>query len=166
MSNSSKPHTLSNELLKDILDILDADPDRSINIDRRAYLSVESFRLPSPPVPSRAHDIGNFRLTCRRFGEIGIPYQFTKVATRFSRHGLDRLDKICSQSHLAKHTRKFSYLVPYFYVEGRDMQTMARPCSPDSSKAGRSSNSFLHRRASIRPGSLQLCSRTKPTIND
>ncbi|KAL8967247.1 MAG: hypothetical protein Q9197_005533 [Variospora fuerteventurae] len=120
MSKSSNPRDLSNELLKDILDIIDADPDRSINIDRRAYLSVESFRLPSPPLPSRAHDIGNFRLTCRRFAEIGIPYQFTKVATRFSRHGLDRLDKICSQSHLAKHTRKFSYLVPYFYVEGRE----------------------------------------------
>lgn len=119
MSESPNLHTLSNELLKDVLDILDADPDRSVNIDRRAYLSVESFRLPSPPVPSCAQDVGNFRLTCRRFAEIGIPYQFTKVATRFSRHGLERLDRICGQSHLAKHTRKFSYLVPYFYVEGR-----------------------------------------------
>ncbi|KAL8897256.1 MAG: hypothetical protein Q9207_007304 [Kuettlingeria erythrocarpa] len=119
---SKPPHlqTLSNELLKDILDLLDADPDRSVNIDRRAYLSVESFRLPSPPVPSRAQDVGNFRLTCRRFAEAGVPYQFTKLATRFSPHGLERLDNICSQSHLAKHTRKFSYLVPYFYVEGRE----------------------------------------------
>lgn len=166
MSKSSDPRDLSNELLKDILDIIDADPDRSINIDRRAYLSVESFRLPSPPVPSRAHDIGNFRLTCRRFAEIGIPYQFTKVATRFSRHGLDRLDKICSQSHLAKHTRKFSYLVPYFYVEGRDLQTMAGPYSPDNMKAGKKSNCFLSPRASTRVGSPQLSSRTKPMIND
>ncbi|KAL8826066.1 MAG: hypothetical protein Q9170_007550 [Blastenia crenularia] len=118
MPSNPNLQTLSNELLKDVLDFIDADPDRSINIDRRAYLSVESFRLPSPPVPSRAHDVGNFRLTCRRFAEIGIPYQFSKVATRFSHHGLERLDKICSQRHLAKHTRKFSYLVPYFYVEG------------------------------------------------
>lgn len=118
MSSTPNLPNLSNELLKDILDFIDADQDRSINIDRRAYLSVESFRLPSPPVPSRAHDIGNFRLTCRRFAETGIPYQFAKVATRFSHHGLERLDKICSQRHLAEHTRKFSYLVPYFYIQG------------------------------------------------
>ncbi|KAL8667769.1 MAG: hypothetical protein Q9168_007181 [Polycauliona sp. 1 TL-2023] len=111
---------LSNELLKDVLDCIEADPDRTVNIDRRAYLSVESFRLPSLPEPSRAQDIGNFRLVCRRFAEIGIPYQFAKLATRFSRHGLERLERISSCSHLAKHTRKFSYLVPYFYVEGRE----------------------------------------------
>lgn len=109
---------LSNELLKDVLEYIESDPDRTVSIDRRAYLSVESFRLPSPPVPSRAQDIGNFRLVCRQFSEIGIPYQFSRIATRLSRHGLDRLDKISSQAHLAKHTRKFSYLVPYFYVEG------------------------------------------------
>ena len=118
MSRPSGLQRLSNELLKDILDCIEADPDRSISIDRRAYLSVESFRLPSPPVPSRAHDIGSFRLVCRRFAEIAIPYQFTKIATRFSRQGLTRLEKICSRGYLAKHTRKFSYLVPYFYVEG------------------------------------------------
>ncbi|KAL9026440.1 MAG: hypothetical protein Q9196_004895 [Gyalolechia fulgens] len=120
MSNIPNLHALSNELLKDILDFIAADQDRSVNIDHRAYLSVESFRLPSPPVPSRAHDVGNFRLTCRRFAEMGIPYQFAKVATRFSCHGLERLDKICSQGHLAKHTRKFSYLVPYFYIQGTE----------------------------------------------
>ncbi|KAL8767297.1 MAG: hypothetical protein Q9209_006135 [Squamulea sp. 1 TL-2023] len=125
---------LSNELLKDVLDCIEADPDRTVNIDRRAYLSVESFRLPSLLEPSRAQDIGNFRLVCRRFAEIGVPYQFAKIATRFSRHGLERLDKICSHSHLAKHTRKFSYLVPYFYVEGREqieqlLESKSRHCS-------------------------------------
>ncbi|KAL8900925.1 MAG: hypothetical protein Q9192_000807 [Flavoplaca navasiana] len=114
------PLALSNELLKDVLDCIESDPERTVNIDRRAYLSVESFRPPSLPEPSRAQDIGNFRLVCRRFAEIGIPYQFAKVATRFSKHGLERLDKICSHNHLAKHTRKFSYLVPYFYVEGSE----------------------------------------------
>ena len=81
---------LSNELLKEILDHVDADPDRSVSIDRRAYLSVESFRPPSPPLPSRAQDIGNFRLVCRRFSENGIPYQFTRIATRFSLSGFKR----------------------------------------------------------------------------
>lgn len=109
---------LSNELLKDILDHVESDPERSVSIDRRAYLSVESFRPPSPPPPSRAQDIGNFRLVCRRFAELAVPYQFTKIATRFSRSGFRRLDHICSKGYLAKYTRKFSYLVPCFYGEG------------------------------------------------
>ena len=78
---------LSNELLKEILDNVDTNPEPCMNIDRRAYLSVESFRPPSPPLPSRAQDIGNFRLVCRRFSESAIPYQFTRVATRFSAEG-------------------------------------------------------------------------------
>ena len=110
---------LSNELLKDILDQIESDPERSVSIDRRAYLSVESFRPPSPPLPSRAQDIGNFRLVCRRFAELGIPHQFTRIATRFSIAGFQRLDRICSRNNLAKHTKKFSYLIPFFYVEGR-----------------------------------------------
>ncbi|MCJ1308889.1 hypothetical protein MMC25_002544 [Agyrium rufum] len=114
---------LSNELLKDILDFIEADPDRGVPVDRRAYLSVESFRLPDPPPPQRAQDIANFRLTCRKFAEIGAPYQFTRVATRFSPAGLQRLEKIASQRHLAKHTKKFSYIIPFFYVDGRQRVT-------------------------------------------
>ncbi|KAL6716533.1 hypothetical protein ACLMJK_006100 [Lecanora helva] len=110
---------LSNEILKDILDHIESDPQRSIPVDRREYLSVESFRPPSPPLPSQAQDIGNFRLSCRRFAELGIPYQFTRVTLRFSIHGFQRLAKICYHSHLAKHTKKFSYLVPLFYGDGR-----------------------------------------------
>ncbi len=111
-------HALSNELLKDVLDYIESDPEISVSIDRRAYLSVESFRPPSPPLPSRAQDVGNFRLVCSRFAELGAPYQWTRVATRLSPSGLRRLDRICSRSNLAKHTRKFSYLVPFFYGEG------------------------------------------------
>ena len=106
---------LSNEILKDILDHIESDPQRSIPVDRREYLSVESFRPPSPPLLSQAQDIGNFRLSCRRFSELGIPYQFTRVTLRFSCRGFERLRNICSHSHLARHTKKFSYLVPLFY---------------------------------------------------
>jgi hypothetical protein len=111
---------LSNELLKEILDHIVADPDPSVNIDHRAYLSVESFRPPSPPPPLPAHDIATFRLVCHRFAELGIPYQFTRIATRFSWRGLERLDNICSCPNLARHTKKFSYMIPDFYVEGED----------------------------------------------
>ena len=110
--------SLSNDILREILDHIEADPDRSVSIDRRAYLSVESFRPPSPPPPLRAQDLGNFRLVCRRFADLGVPYQFTRLATRFSRAGFQRLDRICSHSHLARHVRKLSYLIPDFYVEG------------------------------------------------
>jgi hypothetical protein len=109
---------LSNDLLRDILDYIEADPDRSVSIDRRAYLSVESFR-PPPPSPLMVQDIGNFRLTCRRFADLGIPHQFTRIATRFSIAGLQRLEKISSRPHLARHTKKFSYLIPDFYKEGQ-----------------------------------------------
>ena len=110
--------TLSNDLLRDILDHIEADPERTIPIDRRDYLSVESFRPVSAPPPPQAQDIGNFRLVCRRFADLGVPHQFTRIATRFSPSGLQRLDRICSRPHLARHTRKFSYLIPDFYVDG------------------------------------------------
>ncbi|KAI9796769.1 MAG: hypothetical protein M1833_006009 [Piccolia ochrophora] len=111
---------LSNELLRDILDHIEADPEKSVNIDRRAYLSVESFRAPSPPVPSQAQDIAHFRLVCKRFAELGVPHQFTRVTTRFSRKGFQRLERIAERVEVAKHVKKFSYMIPCFYVEGRD----------------------------------------------
>lgn len=112
MANIQK---LSNEILNAILDNIESESQKCVSVDRREYLSVESFRLPSPPLPSQAQDVANFRLTCQRFAAIGIPYQFTRVTLRFSSRGFRRLDEICSNDHLVQHTRKFSYLVPLFY---------------------------------------------------
>jgi len=42
---------LSNELLHDILDLIAADPERLVSVDKRAYLSQESFR--PEPLPSQ-----------------------------------------------------------------------------------------------------------------
>ena len=106
---------LSNEMLNTILDNIESESQRYVSVDRREYLSVESFRLPSPPLPSQAQDIANFRLTCQRFSELGTSYQFSRVTLRFSSWGFRRLDEICSSDRLSKHTRKFSYLVPLFY---------------------------------------------------
>lgn len=124
MHRGTSIQNLSNDLLRDILDYIEADPERSVSIDRRAYLSVESFRPPSTPPPLRAQDIGNFRLACRRFAELGIPHQFTRIATRFSPAGLQRLEGISNRPHLARHTKKFSYLVPDFYLEGKDQSAL------------------------------------------
>ena len=124
MANIQK---LSNEILSAILDNIESESQRCISVDRREYLSVESFRLPSPPSPSQVHGIANFRLACQRFAELGIPYQFTRVTLRFSSRGFRRLDDICSNGHLVQHTRKFSYLVPLFYGNGRSLgPAMAR----------------------------------------
>lgn len=109
---------LSNELLRDILDHIEEDPDKLVSVDRRAYLSQESFRHPPEPPPNQAQDIANFRRTCRRFAEIGVVHQFARVTTRFSRRGFERLENIAAQENLAKHVKKFSYMVPNFYVEG------------------------------------------------
>jgi hypothetical protein len=118
---------LSNELLKDILDHIEADPERSVNVDRRAYLSVESFKPPNPPPPAQAQDIANFRLVCRRFADLGIAHQFTRLSTRFSRRGFARLECIAESPNVAEHVKKFTYMVPFFYVEGTSQRTFLIP---------------------------------------
>ena len=119
MANIQK---LSNEILSAILDNIDSVSQKCVSVDRREYLSVESFRLPSPPL-SQAQDVANFRLTCQRFAKIGIPYQFTRVTLRFSSRGFRRLEDICSNGHLIQHTRKFSYLVPLFYGNSMSLRS-------------------------------------------
>jgi hypothetical protein len=109
---------LSNELLREILDHIESDPEKLISVDRRAYLSQESFKPPPPPDRDQAQTIASFRLTCKRFSALGAIHQFSRVTTRFSRKGLKRLENIAGQDHLAKHVKKFSYMVPFFYVEG------------------------------------------------
>lgn len=108
---------LSNELLRDVLDFIEADPDKLVSLDRRAYLSQESFKLPPHPAPDLAQVISNFRLVCKRFSELGAIHQYARITTRFSRAGFERLQKIASNEHLARHVRKFSYMVPYFYFQ-------------------------------------------------
>jgi hypothetical protein len=120
---------LSNELLREILDHIESDPEKLISVERRAYLSQESFKPPPPPDRNQAQDIASFRLTCRRFSELAAIHQFSRVTTRFSRKGLKRLENIASQEHLAKHVRKFSYMVPFFYVEGCHLMSRLGKCN-------------------------------------
>lgn len=110
---------LATEQLIDILNYLEDDPQKSIGFDRRGYLSQESFRPPIPPSSTRAKDLAHFRETCKKFAEVGASLQFERVSTRFSVADFERLDRIASHPHLACEVRKFSYLVPYFYVDGK-----------------------------------------------
>ena len=109
---------LPNELLRRIIDQILPDPERTVPIDDRAFLSVESFD--QPPPPDAASDIRQFRRTCRRFAEVGEPLLFTFIGVRFSKHGLKKLEQLASWPHLTRHVKKFSYLVPYFYPAGED----------------------------------------------
>ncbi|KAJ4373990.1 hypothetical protein N0V83_002729 [Neocucurbitaria cava] len=111
---------LADELLRIILEHVASEPEKLISLDRRAYLSQESFKPPPPPEPDQAQTIANFRLTCKKFGILGIRPMFSKVTTRFSSKGLRRLENIASQPHIAERVKKFSYMVPFFYVEGRE----------------------------------------------
>ncbi|KAF2716444.1 hypothetical protein K431DRAFT_307778 [Polychaeton citri CBS 116435] len=109
---------LSNELIRLILDRIEPDPDKTVPVDRRQFLSIESFDFPPPSTRGSIKDIGRFRLTCRTFSEIGAPVQYTRVAARFSKNGLKKLEQLAEWPHLASHVKKFSYLVPYFYGNG------------------------------------------------
>ena len=121
-SNRPWIQSLSPELLRTILDHLDADPDKLVNLDHRAYLSQESFKAPGRPQPSQAQDIASFRLACKMFSELGAMHQFTRITTRFSQKGFQRLENIARQPHLAKNVRKFSYMVPFFYEKGSSLR--------------------------------------------
>jgi len=112
---------LADELIQLILEHVAADPDLSLTVDKRAYLSQESFRLPPAPSPTQEQDVGSFRLVCSRFSDIAARLQFRRVTTRFSRKGFERLEMIAKTPRLAKHVRKFSYMVPCFYVGGMYM---------------------------------------------
>ncbi|KAK5171747.1 uncharacterized protein LTR77_003383 [Saxophila tyrrhenica] len=116
-------HRLSNELLKHILDQIEPDPERTVPIDDRRFISVESLEIP-PPSSDSIRDIGRFRETCRRFAEVGAPLLFTLVKVRFSEDGLDKLETFAGWSHLARHVKKFSYLMPYFYSNEEDLRAV------------------------------------------
>ena len=107
---------LSNELLRHIIDLIEPDLERTVPIDARRFLSVESLENSSPP--DATETIGNLRRTCHRLADVGAPVLFTLVKVRFSKDGLAKLEELAGWAHLARHVKKFSYLMPYFYARG------------------------------------------------
>lgn len=105
---------LPEHLLQIIVETIYEDTQRLIAPDKRAFFSSESF----PPVPPEAATLSHFRLVCRLFSELALPYQFSIVTTRFSEHGFQRLAEIASCERAAKCAKRFYYLVPFFFVEG------------------------------------------------
>lgn len=121
MATQSPIERLSDDELRLILDYVEADPDKTVKVDQRPYLSQESFAPPPRPSEEQTKDVAKFRGVCRRFAEIGLQQQFSKIATRLSSQGLNRLEKLAEWPNATRHVKKFSYMVPYFY-EGEFLQ--------------------------------------------
>jgi hypothetical protein len=122
------PPILHEDILLIVLDVLlDRNESRNcksielISVDRKVNLSQESFNLPSTELTS-VETIGNFRLVCRAFNWIGARYLFPRVTTRFSKHGLERLENIAKSPILSKCVLKFSYMVPCFFEKGLSVE--------------------------------------------
>lgn len=110
---------LSNEILREILECIEDNPDKLVGLDRREYLSQESFSVPVTPAHDQAEVIANFRGVCKRFAALGAIHQYAKWTTRFSRSGFTRLEELADDPKVAQHVRKFTLMVPYFYAEDR-----------------------------------------------
>lgn len=115
MEEVAPQQRLANEIFRMSLDYIAPDPDKTVPVDCRRFLSVESFGPPPDIEPSAVEHIGNFRLASKRFSEIGAPLLFTRVQARLSKQGLERLETLSKWKHLAQYVKKFSYMVPYFY---------------------------------------------------
>lgn len=79
------------------------------------------WAVPQPYRPdhidSRQH-FSALRLVCRRFNELTAPYLFRSIGLRFNQKSFKRLEYLAANTQLAKHVRKFVYLMPYLYEEG------------------------------------------------
>jgi hypothetical protein len=114
---------LPTELIERVLTFVEPGHyDREVDIAQRRHLSVESFEPAPPPSRGSVADVGRFRCVCKRFAQIGEPLLFTRVAIRFSDNGLKRLEQLAEWTHLAAQVRRFTYLVPYFYEDGRSCE--------------------------------------------
>jgi hypothetical protein len=110
---------LDDNILLQIVEYLDGGQQRLVPFYQRRHLSVESFRNPPPPERGSAASLSGFRLSCRRFADVAARPQWVRVTTRFSEDGLRRLDNIASSPRIARHVRKFCYMVPIFFDEGQ-----------------------------------------------
>lgn len=108
-------YRLPNDVLQQLVDTIAPDPDKTVPVDSRRFLSVESFGPPVEITPSAAQDIGSFRLASKRFSEFGTRSLFRRVSARLSIRGLKRLEELSNWPHITQHVKKFSYMVPYFY---------------------------------------------------
>ncbi|PWW80105.1 hypothetical protein C7212DRAFT_273691 [Tuber magnatum] len=77
-------------------------------------------------IDSKQH-FARLRLVSKRFSELAAPYLFRSIGLRFNMKSFGRLERLSEQPKLAKHVKKFVYLMPYLYVEGKDREPFYYP---------------------------------------
>ncbi|KAI5821296.1 hypothetical protein BZA77DRAFT_3752 [Pyronema omphalodes] len=64
------------------------------------------------------HHYASLRLVCKRFDNFAAPYLFRSIGLRFNAKSFNRLASLAGNPVLARHVKKFVYLMPYIYEEG------------------------------------------------
>ncbi|KAF4630685.1 hypothetical protein G7Y89_g7462 [Cudoniella acicularis] len=121
---SPRVFSLPDEVMEMVLDHFAHNPRTVVNIEERNSLSLESFssiRAPvsNEPVSNETSNLWNFRLTCRKFAQLGVQRQFARVSARFTVDGFATLQSIAKQRHIRDKVKKLTYLVPRFYLQDR-----------------------------------------------
>ena len=112
---------LPEEILLKIVHHIQPDYDRVVPFYHRGFLSAESLDKTSPTTADRdaKKHISDFRGACKRFAEVGEQALFSVVHIRFSTKDLKKLKELAGfERNVARHVKRFSYLVPCFYFAG------------------------------------------------
>ena len=114
------------EVLALIFHRLQPDPDEPVPLYRRRFLSqerLESIVESTPSTRDRLRDVGHLREGCWKLSKAGAPLLCTHVIARLSEKDLQRLETLADWPHLAVHVKKFSFLVPYWFINGTVRQS-------------------------------------------
>ncbi|CAG8971432.1 hypothetical protein HYALB_00002014 [Hymenoscyphus albidus] len=109
------------ELLNKIVEHLaprKAWPKKQKLIENRSTLSLESFSEHRPSPENDVNPLKQFRLVCRQFSymDLCLEHLFSRVTTRFSPTGFETLHEILLGRSIRTKVKKFTYMVPRFYV--------------------------------------------------
>lgn len=112
-----KPHTmetLPTEVFNEILDQFEP--------GLHEFPRANPWARPRPYKPEHIDSKQHFarlRLVCKRFSELAAPYLFRSIGLRFNMKSFGRLERLAERPKLARHVKKFVYLMPYLYFEGK-----------------------------------------------
>lgn len=117
-----KPHTMETLPAEVFNEILDQFEPGLHELPR-----ANPWARPRPYKPEHINSKQHFarlRLVCKRFSELAAPYLFRSIGLRFNIKSFDRLEQLAEHPKLARHVKKFVYLMPYLYFEGdQDFET-------------------------------------------
>jgi hypothetical protein len=106
------------EIFNELLDQLEPGGREVPTVDSRR----NPWARPQPCKPDHIdsrHHYASLRLVCKRFDNLAAPYLFRSIGLRFNAKSFSRLASLAGNPVLARHVKKFVYLMPYIYEEGR-----------------------------------------------